>query len=266
MNKLTKHFVCCYCVLLFTIGLVPSAFATHSFLVAPPHLSFDLKQPKTQLLLLQNNGTEIIHLSIKSVYYPVNAVNMKMGKSLDPNIKQKENISPYILYSPRVVSLQPQQEREIRVMVRMPHNPKIGEYRAHLLIHMMEPVHVETAKKKTKENKTINMRINMLLQMAIPVYARFGNGQATLKIRCNKNKKGQMQLTVINNSSWRFLGKLKIKDKNHKKVAKDNLVILRNSKQILVLKYKPKPGRYIISWSPKEEELGKAGSAVCKVR
>lgn len=179
-------------------------YAGPSFVVAPTRLVFDLRHPQTQEVILKNTGDQLIHLTIKPVFYPINSKLLNLGQALQPKKETLYSLAPYILYSPHVVSLQPGEQRDVRIMAEVPMHVKEGEYRAHLLVHMIEAAHLRSRVTAATDTRKIGIDIKMLMQIAVPVYGNFGDGKAKLILHCSRNSQGFLQLNVVNKSPWHF--------------------------------------------------------------
>jgi len=254
--------------LLFFLGCFGGVYAEASFVVAPTRLVFNLRQGQTQPLILKNTGDQLIHLTVRPVFYPASSKVLDIGKPLNPQKEAGYNLMPYVLYSPHVVSLRPGEQRDIRVMVETPKAVKTGEYRAHLLIHMAEPATFKSRISGPTDTKKIGIELKMLMQVAVPIYGEFGSGKAKLNVHCQKNSKGFLQFYIVNKTPWHFDGDVWVMKKNTAKaIVKIPLVLMRESKKTVTLPIKPeKKQTYHVTWKPTQAGFGISGDMRCSIK
>ncbi len=196
------------CLLLLVFST--SVFAKNSFLIAPGRIDFDLSKPNTQSFILTNNGDGTIRLKIEPTYFAIDDKALSAGIPLTPDAKVNDDLRPYMRISPRVLSLKPGQRRDIRLSVRPKPGMPDGDYRAHLLVKMMEVAQTFTTQQESKDNDALGMKVDIKLQTAAAVYGHHGNRQAELSMKCSKSEKGELIIDVTNPSIWRFEGALKV--------------------------------------------------------
>ena len=109
---------------------------------APAHAAGDLLVAPTRVILDGSRGTEVVLNNIGSepATYRISLEIKRM--TVDGGLDEiaEENVTPaeraaldMIVFSPRRVTLPPNQPQVVRVGVRVPEGTPAGEYRAHML-------------------------------------------------------------------------------------------------------------------------------------
>ena len=250
------------CSLLFIPTLL---FAKNMFLVAPTSAEVSLEKPSTASFVVTNNGDDRIRVAISPIYFPVDSKYMPSAKPVDPTTTKTDDITPYMVTSPKVVSIKPGDQRTVRVSIRPPAGLKAGEYRAHVLFAMLDIA--ETIKTKP-DKEGLSMKINFKSETAVVVYGSVGTGTAQLNAKCEVLKTGKKtKVTVTNSGDWRFDGWLRIYD-GDKKRAEDKMFIVRNSVRSTVLNWAPPADSkdpIKIRWVPLDEKK-KEFTTVCSTK
>ncbi|MCX6112717.1 MAG: hypothetical protein NTY22_05480 [Proteobacteria bacterium] len=189
---------------------------------------------------------------------------MPAAKPLDSATTTKDDLSSYMIISPKVVSLKPGEQRTVRVSVRPRADAfKEGEYRAHVLFSMLDVA--ETIQTKA-EKEGVSMKLNFKSETAVVVYGSIGKGLAELKTACNILKNNKTKITITNAGKWRFDGWLRILD-GDKKLTEDKIFIVRESIRDTVLNWAPKDTKapIKITWVPLDEKK-KSFTTTCSIK
>jgi P pilus assembly chaperone PapD len=109
------------------------------------------------------------------------------------------------MVSPQVLSLQPAQQRDVRVSIRVPNNLKPGTYREHLNVKMLEVAQQINSGSPEKENN-VGIHLNLLMQIAPVIYGDTGTNEAKLQISCQLDKNNLLTLNASNKTPWHFNG------------------------------------------------------------
>ena len=133
---------------------------------------------KAGQLGLRHQGTTATRYRISTVYY-------KMGEDGSMNALKKpdgivDSAIPYIKFSPRVVTLQPNVEQVVRVLSAVPKDLPPGEYRAHL--YFEEADEAPTVNKTDSPENEAKMTLNARMAIAVPVIIRKGEPTSELKL------------------------------------------------------------------------------------
>jgi len=236
--------------------LISELSIAQTFSASPDVLKFDLKQPKTQTITINNTGKERLTLTIRPRAY--NSKVLNIGRPLNRKAIQQSNLTPYVIVSPRTITLRPRQKRMIRISTRIPPNAKPGSYYGHIAIYP-----AERPKMKLKKGTT-GVAISTALGLAI--HANYGTGHPKLNVNCGKNSKGKLVLNITNTTVWLYSGNLKIYDNYKGKntlLKKMTMVTQRQSKNTLIFpdKFSPK-GKLMVTWASKAP-LDTSGRAIC---
>lgn len=193
-------------IYIILVLLLPSyLLANPAFSVGPDRLYVNLKQPETQVFIIKNTGDQLIHLRITPIFLAVQSSALAAGKSLVSDAQQNTNsLVPYTIVSPQVLSLEPTEQRDIRVSIRIPHDLKPGTYREHLNVKMLEVAREIDSKNPGKND--VGIHLNLLMQIAPVIYGDFGDNEASLAISCHLDKNHQLILDAKNKTPWHFNG------------------------------------------------------------
>lgn len=243
---------------LFLLLFVGNGMAAARFAVSPGVLKFDLTNVKTQTFIVMNTGKERVRLIVKPIYFELNSRFLAAGDPLPGNEDKQDDLTPYLVVSPRVVSLKPGQKRTIRVSVNPISNPLPGDYRAHLLVKTLK----QDQKKDSDANQGISIQLGVDMETALAVYARNGEGEIPLEATCAKTAEGKLELAISNKSPWRFSGWMELGDPSGKTPPlMVRLVSLRQSLRKFYLN-PPFPPSLTVKWGRSQKDLT-LGQANC---
>lgn len=239
--------------------------AKRSFLVAPTHFYINLDEPvRTQTLVVSNTGDDTLHLRVAPIFLTADSPSLRLGHVLKGYVEEENDISPYIRVSPRVLTLHPGQERDVRLSIHPPDHLAVGAYRAHILFHMIDLNRERST--ADSNHSSVALNLNLSMEMAISIYATRGAGEARLAFSCYRDKQHQLGIRVTNASAWRYEGPLVIKDIQHKQLLQTiDLVMLRNTQKYLETNIPGKPSSYELSWQADAPYHG-VGTAWCSIK
>jgi len=124
--------------------------------VSPMVIMTETKQGQAKgVITLSNEGAEKVRFRLYSSPFTYNKKGLKVSES------QENDLSPYLIFSPRELVIPPRQRRRVRLLARMLPSMAEREYRA--------VIFTEQVKKKSTEGLSINSRIG------VAVYVRHGN-------------------------------------------------------------------------------------------
>lgn len=228
-------------------------FGFDPFLIAPGRVELNLETPHTQRIVITNPGKTPIRLSVEPIYLPINGKDLKLGSPFPESSHDQDDLSPYLLVSPRVLSLQPGQQRLVRISTRpLVHLPD-GDYRAHLLVKMKE---VATHLKSTihsSESSRFNLNIGIKMETAVAIYGRKGNPHPKVHITCQQ-KGDSLQINMVNPSVYHFDAELKATGQHTQTswlTQKQRLFCLRQSQRTINMPIvlPPTLEPILLSWS-----------------
>ncbi|MCP3926997.1 MAG: hypothetical protein GY714_30940 [Desulfobacterales bacterium] len=215
-------------IMLFVLIIfTTTTFGKSLFLVAPGVLHLNLKNKRSiESFIVRNTGDEKIRLRLTPIYFPINSKSMKMGEPLNKEVV--DDISKNLIISPKIVSLKPGQRRTVRVAFRKTRKLEAGDYRAHVLIKSVNPVKQKF--KPSTETKGVSLNLNIKLQTAIAVYVHSGKSNASLDFVSSKDKKGNIVITSINNTKFKYDGWFQIVQGTNKSKV-ERFMVFRESKR-----------------------------------
>lgn len=198
------------CALLLSMQLQ----AKNSFLVAPGLVEFDLTKPTTQSFIITNDGDEPIRLTINPIYFDIGDPSLNMGKHINDETRDIEDITKSVRISPKRLSLNPGQRRDIRVSIRPDKSLTDGDYRTHILVQMLETAQViQTA--ATDDSNGVGMEIAVKMETAVAIYGKKGESIPEVEFQCTANPdSGSLMLRTVNNTDWRFDGQVQLVNSN----------------------------------------------------
>jgi len=191
---------------------------------------------------------------------------LHIGKHIANETAKKEDISKLVIISPKVVLLRPMSKRKIRYSLR-PDGKKRpdGEYRASF---DFMPVVNKFATEKEKKQEGVSTKINWLLELRLPLYVNIGKREKSkLEVKAKtiideKDNSKSIQLSMINNTNWRYPAEFLFFDKKTgEQIGRSVAVMLRETEftKIVKLEKQPKGKEVIVKWhsyletSPGEE-------------
>ncbi|MEI6093027.1 MAG: hypothetical protein WCQ47_05010 [bacterium] len=224
LNKIFK-----YSLIFFPIML----FAEGNYVISPPITDVSIDRPQNISFLVVNKGEEQLKMSISLMYFPVDSKFMPKAKAIDPETTKNDDLSQYIDFNPKVLSIKPGQQKTVRVSVHPSQGLADGEYRAHLNFKVLDMEKTNNTKNVTNTTKSnALMNITFKKEIAAVIYGSKGTGYAKLSTKCSTLKDGKVKVTVTNSGKWRFKGRYMIVNNED---LTDILVITRESIRDIVL-------------------------------
>lgn len=120
-------------------------------------------------LSLRHKGEKAKVYRISQVFYRMN-VDGSLERATQTTPEDK-NSSDYFRFSPRQVTLEPDKEQVVRLILRKPADLAEGEYRAHLYFEEVD----ESVPAALAPEKITQTLIKAKLAIAVPVIVRIGN-------------------------------------------------------------------------------------------
>ncbi|MBE1298832.1 MAG: hypothetical protein GJ680_02830 [Alteromonadaceae bacterium] len=117
-----------------------------------------------------------------------------------------------IRFSPRAVTLAPQERQTVRLSLRRPDNLEPGEYRSHLAFEAIDDA---APTKEAERGVGIQVKINMAFSIPVVVRHRVSNVEVELtkpeffSVMHNNEQKYLMQFRIINKGNASAFGNLK---------------------------------------------------------
>ena len=167
-----KLFIVAFFVLAFYSA---NASAEGYLFVSPQRLDLDQRNKIGQL--------HLVNKSESPKAYEIKLVNYKMGEkgSLERVEEMPHSAKGFLRYSPRRVTLQPQEDQYIRVMARMPRTLEDGGYHTHVEFNEVEGAFSRKSQDKT-DNNQVSFEIASTYSVAVPVFVTKGEISANADI------------------------------------------------------------------------------------
>lgn len=163
--------------------------AAMAFGAAPAHAGGDLLVAPTRVVLDSARGTEVILNNIGSepATYRISLEIKRMtpdGQLVDVDpaaLKPAEQAAlDMVHFSPRRVTLPPNQPQVVRLGVRTPEGLESGEYRVHLLFRAVPDAKVPASEPSTSDG--VSIALTPIYGITIPVIVRVGDLSAEASI------------------------------------------------------------------------------------
>ncbi|MDO6609922.1 hypothetical protein Q4601_01700 [Shewanella sp. 1_MG-2023] len=181
-------------ILLITIVINLTSFAHANLLVTPTRVELDNKRDKSAVFSLVNKSNQTSR-------YEIYLEDKQLLPSGEFEIIDSEtsttSLASFTRYSPRRVSLTPEQGTRVRLAVRPPKDIKQGEYRSYIVFHQI-PLAPTSSEQTTDKTDSLSLSVTAYLRIAIPVIMRVGELTAQLNIANHQisDTEGQQQLIV----------------------------------------------------------------------
>jgi P pilus assembly chaperone PapD len=154
------------------IAQLPNAGGAGDLLVAPTRIVLN-ERTRTAEIALINTGT-------KTTTYRISFRHMRMGEDgllADVTSPDGERFAdPFLLYTPRQVTLEPQIAQTVRIRLRLPEQTAEGEYRSHLEFRGLPPADLNDA--SGLEPGNVGVRVVPIYSVSIPLLVRRGTTEA----------------------------------------------------------------------------------------
>ena len=151
---------------------------------APAHAAGDLLVAPTRVILDGSRGTEVVLNNIGSepATYRISLEIKRMTAVGGLDEIAEENATPaeraaldMIAFSPRRVTLPPNQPQVVRVGVRVPEGTPAGEYRAHMLFRAVPDAVATNAAEAKPASTGVSIALTPIYGITIPVIVRVGD-------------------------------------------------------------------------------------------
>lgn len=183
----------------FLLSAVSAAFAfvlmiqtaSAGLLVTPTRVIFEGRERTKEVFLINKSN--------KTATYRIGFKNLRPNKDgsyteiTEPNNDERFADS-LIRFSPRQVTLKPEESQTVRIVVRKKRDLEVGEYRSHLYFKETPPPDFGTNIEEDANAKGISIQVLPLMSISIPVILRNGDLSTDAKIteaKLVKATKGQ---------------------------------------------------------------------------
>ncbi|ABV85940.1 molecular chaperone [Shewanella pealeana] len=172
--------------------LSPINSAQASLLVSPIRVAFEGRERAREIVLI-NSSSEIKTYRLQ--WQEKLAVSNGGYKELTAEqAKDYPSASKMLRFSPRQVTLKPNERQVVRLGLRRPKDLADGEYRSHLKLEALPP------KRAKKQDGEMSINLDVLLSYSLPVIVRQGPANAKVEITSKAlsfdQRSGKTQLSV----------------------------------------------------------------------
>lgn len=194
----------------------------------------DLQVFPTRLTINNRARTGVFnlrHIGNKTTRYRISPVFYKMGddgslqKVEKPTLAEKY-AGDMVIYSPRMIALEPGKEQVVRIQVRRPIDLAEGEYRMHLQFETFDDVDAEEVGSGSDAEKGVNMalkahraiavpilvqqgEINMAVELKNPIVSNANELTVTLEKSGNRSAYGDVTVEYKAGTEWQPLSELR---------------------------------------------------------
>jgi P pilus assembly chaperone PapD len=175
-SAIFRRFSAPFAALLVMAGLAAPAGASGDLLVAPTRIVLD--GPRGAEVVLNNIGSAPATYRISLELRRMRDDGSLEDISVDNATPQERATLDMLFYSPRRVTLPPNQPQTIRLGVRAPEGLADGEYRAHLLFRAVPEARPVVAS-EGEPPRGVSISLTPIYGVTIPVIIRQGTLQAT---------------------------------------------------------------------------------------
>lgn len=178
-SAIFRRFSAPFAALLVMAGFVAPAGAAGDLLVAPTRIVLD--GPRGAEVVLNNIGAEPATYRISLELRRMREDGSLEDVPLDNASPEERATLDMLFYSPRRVTLPPNQPQTIRLGVRPPEGLADGEYRAHLLFRAV-PEARPVAPTNGEPQRGVSISLTPIYGVTIPVIIRQGTLTATASL------------------------------------------------------------------------------------
>jgi hypothetical protein len=228
-----------------------------SFQVSPTRFEFPLTENFTNFFTVTNQSEKPLRVRV----YP-KFVHFDENGTMVESVESPYDMSPWIVISPRFVSLGPLDRRVVRFSVRLPDKPLApGEYRAVMFFEEL-PSPPDPAQQESRTGATI--RLDLLTRLGASLYGNVGKPEARVELEPKggelKDKRWIYTAALINRGDARALLKVEAAligpDNQAIRTFTEAVVVQRNQQRVLRLDWPaPVPGQYTVTLSATGEGL-----------
>ncbi len=132
---------------------------------------------KVSTITLRNKGTFKTTYKLSAVFYK-QSFDGQMKRIEDPGV-EGQSVIKFLRFSPRQVTLAPNEEQVVRFMVRKTSKLSSGDYRAHI---RFEPIKKEEEQDGARNN-LVMMKIDARVAINVPIIYTHGNVEGSIKLK-----------------------------------------------------------------------------------
>ncbi|WP_076413794.1 hypothetical protein [Shewanella sp. UCD-KL12] len=182
-----KSFLGCIAALLFCVNV------NANLLVSPTRAELDDKKHRSAVFSLVNKGAAKARYNI----YFEDKLQLPAG-----GYQTLEDAEPvlakYVRYSPRRVSLEPEEGTRVRMAARLPKSLPSAEYRSYIVFHQI-PNTPEASTSDDISSDVFSLSVTAYMRISIPVILRVGEMNGEVSIGEDAAIKNDMSVDIVIN-------------------------------------------------------------------
>ncbi|WP_299804432.1 molecular chaperone [uncultured Shewanella sp.] len=186
--------------------LSPINFAQASLLVSPIRVAFEGRERAHEIVLI-NSSSEIKTYRLQW-QEKLAVANGGYQELTAEQAKGYPSASKMLRFSPRQVTLKPNERQIVRLGLRRPKDLADGEYRSHLKLEALPP------KRANKADGEMSINLDVLLSYSLPVIVRQGQANPEVEITSKtlgfdpRNGKTQLSVNLTRTGQYSTAGNL----------------------------------------------------------
>lgn len=186
--------------------LLAAPLANANLLVTPTRVDLSSSSQTNAVFSLLNKGSS-------EARYEVYFEDKRMladGNYETLEEKSAQSISDFVRYSPRRLTLAPEQASSVRLALRAPRDLAEGEYRSYIVFHQI-PLQEKASNNSGNESSAMNLTISAYMKVAIPVVLRVGKLDADVSLQASANQaSSSLNLTLQRDGNRSTFGDLDV--------------------------------------------------------
>jgi fimbrial chaperone protein len=189
------------------LAFAVSVTAQANLLVTPTRVDLDDKDQRSAVFSLVNKGNT---LSRYNIYFE-NKELLPTGDYLTLDTSPT-SLAQFVRYSPRRVSLEPEQGTRVRMAVRLPKGTAKGEYRSYIVFHQIPLAPKVVESDPSKESPTLSLSVQAYMRISIPVILRVGDLSSEVQVETaiDKASKTSIEVTITREGDRSSYGDIEI--------------------------------------------------------
>jgi hypothetical protein len=167
-------------LLIFAMAYINSTPALADLQVFPTRLTIE-SRARTGVFNLRHIGNKTTRYRISPVFYQMGD-DGSLQKVEKPTLAEKY-AGDMVIYSPRMIALEPGKEQVVRIQVRRPVDLAEGEYRMHLQFETFDDVDAQEVGSGSDADKGVNMALKAHRAIAVPILVQQGQINIAVELK-----------------------------------------------------------------------------------
>ena len=164
---------------LLSLFLVCLPAAAHATLLITPLKVVMEGRDRTANIVVVNTGQ--YEATYRMEWEQLIQVQDKGGYILDTN-EESTHLKDFAVFTPRQITLQPQEKQTVRVAIRRPGELPVGEYKSHLKFRVVDDGKVGTPNLDNPNTNEVSVGARVLASYSLPIVYRVGEQDVQVSI------------------------------------------------------------------------------------